>query len=286
MKLSVLHRTTFHYGAPVIESVNTLHLQPRDFAYQKTLSSFIRVIPATRLRCFDDLYQNITHHFQLSQSHSKLEIESRIKVLNQPLDISDESRSAGLTEYLDPEIREIVWPYLQESRRVSRSPLVWRTALDVTGDFASVYEKSNAIMGWIHREFVYEPGATSVKAHLEESFSVKRGVCQDFTHVMLGMCRVVGVSARYASGYIYNGPLDSLVGAQASHAWCEVYLPGAGWKGFDPTCGILAAGLHVRVAAARNPAQVTPIRGSYLGDDSIFRSMEVNVNAQTVEGKA
>ena len=65
VKLAVLHRTTFLYGAPVIESLNTLHLQPRDFAYQKTLSAFIRVIPATRLLCFADLYHNITHHFQL-----------------------------------------------------------------------------------------------------------------------------------------------------------------------------------------------------------------------------
>ena len=198
--------------------------------------------------------------------------------MNQPLDISDESRSAGLAEYLAPEIREIVWPYLQESRRVSRSPLVWRAALDVTGGLASVYEMSNAIMGWIHEEFIYQPGATSVKAHLEESFSVKRGVCQDFTHVMLGMCRVIGISARYASGYIYNGPLDSLVGAQASHAWCEVYLPGAGWIGFDPTNNTLADERYVKVAVGRDYEDVSPVEGSYRGVAHCELSVQVEVS--------
>ncbi len=265
MKLAVLHRTTFHYAAPVSLSLNTLHLEPRTFPYQKTISSLIRVLPATRLRRFTDLFQNHTHHFELPEPHTRLEIESRLRVHNLPLDISQASRTASLVAFTEAAVHERVWPYLQESSRVRQSPDIWRQALDVTRPSLSVYEQAGALMDWIHREFRYEPGATGVKAHLEESFALKRGVCQDFTHVMVGMCRSVSVPARYASGYLYNGPRDSLVGAQASHAWCEVYLPGAGWIGFDPTNNTLADERYVKVAVGRDYDDVAPVVGSYSG---------------------
>jgi len=264
-KLAVLHRTTFHYAAPVTHSLNTLHLEPQTFPYQKTLSSLIRVLPATRLRRFTDLFQNHTHHFELPEPHARLEIESRLRVHNLPLDISQAGRTAGREEFAGMVVHERIWPYLQESNRVRQSPEIWRQAVDVTCGLAAVYEQACALMEWIHREFRYEPGATGVKAHLEESFALKRGVCQDFTHVMVGMCRSVGVPARYASGYLYNGPRDSLVGAQASHAWCEVYLPGAGWIGFDPTNNNLADERYVKVAVGRDYDDVAPVVGCYSG---------------------
>jgi transglutaminase-like putative cysteine protease len=275
VRLSVLHRTTFSYGAPVTHSLNTLHLEPRTFPYQKTLSALIRVIPATRLRRFTDLFQNITHHFELPEPHLKLEIESRIRVHNLPLDISNASFNATVHDYRDPSIRERIWPYLQESSRVSKSPEVWRETLDVTRGTPSVHGQACAIMAWIHREFRYEPGATAVTTHLEETFALRQGVCQDFSHVMIGMCRAIGVAARYASGYLYNGPQDSLVGAQASHAWCEVYLPEAGWIGYDPTNNNLADERYVKLAVGRDYDDVAPIVGSYRGSGHC--RMEVRV---------
>ncbi|MEI8038178.1 MAG: transglutaminase family protein [Verrucomicrobiota bacterium] len=264
-KLSVMHRTTFHYGMPVHHSLNTLHLEPRTFPYQKTLSSLIRVIPATRLQRFTDLFQNPTHHFELPDPHVKLQIESRLRVHNLPLDLTDEQCAATLQALDEPAVRERIWPYLQTSNRVSMTPDLWRQAVDITCGLPSVYGQANALMGWIHREFRYEPGSTGVKAHLEESFASKHGVCQDFTHIMLGLCRSLGVPARYASGYLYNGPKDSLVGAQASHAWCEVYLPGAGWIGFDPTNNTLADDRYVKIAVGRDYDDVAPVVGSYQG---------------------
>ena len=90
-------------------------------------------------------------------------------------------------------------------------------------------------------------------------------MCQYSTHTLLGLCRSLGVPARYASGYLYNGPKDSLVGAQASHAWCEVYLPGAGWIGFDPTNNTLADDRYVKIAVGRDYDDVAPVVGSYQG---------------------
>ena len=280
MRLAVFHRTTFNYGMPVTQSVNTLHLEPRTFPYQKTISALIRVIPATRVRRFTDLFQNITHHFELPGAHTKLEIESRIRVHNLPLDISQASRQATLDGYQDSSIREQIWPYLQESRWVSRHPEVWRQALDVIGSLTAIFEQSLALMQWIHREFTYQSGVTNVHTHLEEAFQMRRGVCQDFTHVMLGLCRSVGIPARYASGYLYNGPRDTLVGAQASHAWAEVYLPAAGWIGFDPTNNTLADERYVKVSVGRDYEDVAPVRGSYHG--SGLCRMEVQVEVEKI----
>jgi transglutaminase-like putative cysteine protease len=280
MRLAVFHRTAFHYGSPVINSINTLHLEPRTFPYQKTLSALIRVVPATRVKRFTDLFQNITHHFELLGPHDRLEIESRIRVHNLPLDISSQSREATGESFSDPSIREQIWPYLQDSRWVSRHPEVWREALDITNGIPSVFGQATALMQWIFREFRYEPGATNVNTHLEEAFQMRHGVCQDFTHVLLGLCRSVGIPARYASGYLYNGPRDSLVGAQASHAWAEVYLPAAGWIGFDPTNNTLADERYVKISVGRDYEDVAPVRGSYQGTGHC--RMEVHVEVEKI----
>jgi transglutaminase-like putative cysteine protease len=265
-RLAVTHRTSFHYGTPVTLSENTLRLEPRVFPYQKTLSAFVRVLPATRVRRFTDLFENITHYFELPDPYTKLEIVSSIRVHNLPLDIPPAALAAGTDGYrADPAVRERVWPYLQPSGRVERNPAIWRQAVDVAGDLPSVHGAAWAIMEWIHLEFHYLAGVTRVNTTVEEVFTHRHGVCQDFTHVMLGMCRALGIAARYASGYIYNGPRDSLVGAQASHAWCEVYLPGAGWIGYDPTNRTLADDRYVKIAVGRDYDDVAPVTGSYVG---------------------
>ena len=262
------------------DSVNTLHLEPRTFPYQKTLGAIIRIIPATRVRRFTDLFQNITHHFELSSPHAKLEVESKIRVHNLPLDISAAAQLTQKEEYQDASIREVTWLFLQESRWVSKSPEVWRQAVDITMGITSVYGQALAIMSWIFREVRYEPGFTDVNTHADEAFLQRKGVCQDFTHIMLSLCRSVGLAARYASGYLYNGPRDTLVGAQASHAWCEVYLPGGGWIGFDPTNNTLADERYVKIAVGRDYEDVAPIRGSYHGTGHCY--MEVSVLVEKI----
>lgn len=276
-QLSVLHRTTFHYAHPVTRSENTLRLEPRTFPLQKTISAFVRVLPATRLQRFTDLFQNITHRFELPGEHKRLEIESRIKVCNLHLSLSPESLSATREQYDAPEVRERIWPYLQETRRVDMRPEIWREAVDLTEGIDSVHDKALALMKWIHQSFTYQPGSTAVHTHMVEAYEMRTGVCQDFAHVMLGMCRSIGIAARYASGYLYNGPTDHLVGAQASHAWAEVYLPGAGWIGFDPTNNNLADERYVKVAVGRDYDDVAPVEGTYHGSGHCHLEVMVRV---------
>jgi transglutaminase-like putative cysteine protease len=273
----VLHRTTFEYDAPATESRNELHLEPRKFPFQRTLQAFVKILPATRVRRVKDWFDNVTHHFEIPGAHRRLEITSRVRVQNLKLELSAAAENGGMEFYRESEVRERIWPFLQESRYVSRHPEIWRAALDLTGDLDSVYEKSLAMMNWIHREFRYETGSTQVGTHLEEAFGQRHGVCQDFTHVMLGLCRAVGIPARYASGYLYNGPLDDLVGAQASHAWPEVCLPETGWVGFDPTNNTLADDRYIKIAVGRDYDDVAPVKGSYHGTAHCKLSVTVEV---------
>lgn len=277
----VLHRTVFDYDAPVRDSMNTLHLEPRTFPFQRTLAAVVKILPATRVRRFHDLFDNVTHHFEVPGEHRRLEIESRIKIQNLPLVVPEASQRATLNEYRGGDIPERTWAYLQESRFVSRHPQIWRQALDITNGLGPVFEQAVAIMHWVHREFRYDTGSTHVNTHLEEAFALRRGVCQDFTHVMLGLCRAVGIPARYASGYLYNGPRDHLVGAQASHAWPEVFFPGIGWIGFDPTNETLADERYIKIAVGRDYDDVAPVRGTYHGSGHC--KMSVTVEVEKVE---
>ena len=145
-RYQVLHRTTFEYGSPVTDSVNVLHLEPRTFPFQKTLQSFIEVKPATRLRSFRDLFDNISHHFELSSAHERLQITSRLRVQNLKLELPDSARLAGFEAYADAETRERIWPYLQESRYVSSHPVIWKQAVDLTGGLSSIFEKGQGIL--------------------------------------------------------------------------------------------------------------------------------------------
>jgi transglutaminase-like putative cysteine protease len=276
-KLQVTHRTVFEYAAPVSDSINTLHLEPRNFPFQRTISSIIRVLPSTRIRRFSDLYQNITHHFEMFKPHQQLEVYSRLKVQNLPLIIPDRSMDACAQDLNDLSIRERTWPFLQGSHLVSLQPKIWRTAVDLTYGVGSLHQQAMIIMRWIHENFLYSPGVTVVNTHLAEAFALRAGVCQDFTHVMLGLCRSVGLPARYASGYLYNGSSDLLIGAQASHAWCEVYLPHIGWIGYDPTNNTLADERYVKVAVGRDYDDVTPVKGVYSGTSHCIMKVDVIV---------
>lgn len=276
-KYQVRHRTAFHYAAPVNKSANTLHLHPPTFPLQKTLSCFIRVLPATRLRCFRDLYDNITHHFEISSAHQRLEVESTLRVQNLPLSLTEADETATLDNYSATGDGDTLWPFLQPTSYVPFRPEIWRQSLDLTSDMKTVLAKARSIMSWIHESFTYDAHSTVVSSKLDEILTLKAGVCQDFTHVMLGFCRSIGIPARYASGYLYSGPLDTLVGAQASHAWVEIFLPESGWIGLDPTNNTLADERFIKVAVGRDYDDVAPVKGQYSGTASC--RMEVDVEA-------
>ena len=276
MRLDVLHRTRYRYAEPVRDSFNQLRVRPVDAPQQDCERFLLRVLPPVRLRHYLDLHANHVNFFELHEAHSSLEIECRSRVVTRtpppvPEDAFPLARAAECARM------ERCHEYLQPSRYVDPSPDAWRLAVDAAHGCADLWRAALAVGRAVHREFRYEPGATNAQTPADEVFRGRRGVCQDFAHVALAMCRSLGIPARYVSGYLYNGPKELLRGAQASHAWCEVFVPGTGWRGIDPTNDQLADERYVRVAVGRDYADVAPVQGSYRGTADQELTVEVDV---------
>ena len=172
---------------------------------------------------------------------------------------------------------EECYDFIQSSKHVEIDATAWRLAVDATLGETDAWQAAVKIMRFIHSTFEYEPAATTIHTPVAQVIEHRKGVCQDFTHVMLGMCRALKIPARYVSGYLYNGPLDQLEGAQASHAWCEVYIPDFGWRALDPTNDQQADDRYIKVAIGRDYADIVPVQGSYRGAGSKKMTVEVNV---------
>jgi transglutaminase-like putative cysteine protease len=129
----------------------------------------------------------------------------------------------------------------------------------------------------IYDSFEYEAGVTEVNSPIEVALEQRRGVCQDFAHIMTAIARVWGIPCRYASGYLYHKGSRDRSAANATHAWVEAYLPSLGWVGFDPTNDIMAGSRHIRAAVGRDYADVPPTRGTYKGGADSELSIAVSL---------
>lgn len=276
MRLEVVHRTQYHYTAAVQDSFNELRMRPVDNEHQRCERSLLRVVPSVRLKHYVDLHSNHVSFFELNEPHVSLELDCRSVVLTQSLPMPA-NPSFPMARVSECARMERCHEYLQPSTYVDPSPEAWRLALDASHAEEDLWGAAIAIMKLVFREFRYEPGATHVKTHVNDVLSDRRGVCQDFAHVMLAMCRARSIPALYVSGYLYNGPSELLRGTQASHAWCEVFVPGVGWRGLDPTNDQPADERYVKVAVGRDYADVAPVQGTYRGGAGQSLSVEVEV---------
>ena len=148
-------------------------------------------------------------------------------------------------------------------------------ALDATVGLTDAWQASVAIMRFVHGRLSYEPNSTTVHTHMRDVLKEKRGVCQDFAHVMLGLCRSLKIPALYVSGYLATEV------AQATHAWVEVLIPGVGWRALDPTHNRQTDEAYVKIAVGRDYADVPPVSGNYKG--TLNRKLEVNVNIRALQ---
>ena len=279
MKLQVVHRTHYAYADAVAQNYNELRLQPISDSAQNCDSFILKILPATRLSHFLDFYLNYVHYFEIPEPHQTLTIESVSRVSTTSASLPDDAETAPMGRLPECLRMEKCYDFLQASTFVALSPEVWKLALDTSDGQKDVWRAAVAIRRFIHGNFEYMPKSTTVSTHMLEVLKLRCGVCQDFAHLMLGMCRAIRIPARYVSGYLYNGPLDKLVGAQASHAWCEVYVPDVGWRGLDPTNNRAADDHYIKVATGRDYADIVPVKGHYKGTANRTMSVDVRVTA-------
>ena len=281
MRLKVTHRTQYLYSSAVRESFNEARLQPTTNDHQTCENFLLRVLPAVRLKHYHDLYSNIVHYFDIAAPHDTLDIESTAQMHTFPTSLALDATPWPLARVGELMRYERCFDYTQPSHYVENPPELWRLALDVTAGQTDVWQTALAVMAFVRREFRYDSGSTDVHTRIGQVLLDRSGVCQDFAHVMIGLLRAVGIPALYVSGYLYNGPRDQLLGAQASHAWCEVFLPGIGWRGLDPTNNQPADDRYIKLAVGRDYADVPPLRGHYKG--TLDRKMDVEVFVERLD---
>ncbi len=276
MKWEILHRTRFNYASPVRDSFNEVRLQPQANDQQTVDSFLLKVLPAARLRHYADFYHNIIHHFEIPESHSSLTVESHSRVTTRQGPLLAADATPFPLARIEEALRwERSYDFLQASRFVETTPEVWRLALDVLGDERDTWQAALKLMSFVYSHLKYESASTHVHTHMKEVLAQRRGVCQDFAHVLLGLCRVMKIPACYVSGYLATEK------ASATHAWMEVLIPGVGWRALDPTHNSQPGENYVKIAVGRDYADVAPVSGHYVGNTA--RSLEVSVQIKAME---
>lgn len=278
MKLHTLHRTRFVYATPVRESFNEARLRPVTGDGQECRHFDFDVSPDARTSHYFDFYANCVHLFEIGAPHSELIVEASALVFtrDEPA-LPPGAEPAPLARVDECLLQDRCYDFLPDSTYVEITPETTALALAASAGATDAWQAAQAIMRHVHAEFRYQPASTNVHTHMREVIKARHGVCQDFAHVMIGYCRALKIPARYVCGYLYNGPRDRLNGAQASHAWVEVFINGTGWCGLDPTNAALVASRHVKVAVGRDHADVSPLKGTYRGTDKHTLSVEVLV---------
>ncbi len=279
MNLRVFHRTQYTYRSPVIDSSNQVRLRPATEDPKRLGFFLLNVRPPHRVRHFRDEFFNYVQWFEMPEPITELIIEATSHVQTTSPYAAGKPMGAKLS-HIEGEAADMLRPFLTASRYVDLTPDVWRLALDAKGASDDVFEIAEAIMQLVNRDWAYFPSATHAQTHMSEVMRDRRGVCQDFAHVMLGMCRSIGIPARYVSGYLYNGPRGTLRGAQASHAWCEIWLPEQGWFGLDPTNNTLADDRYIKIATGRDYDDAAPVRGSFSGPPGATAALSVTVEVE------
>lgn len=270
MFYSIRHVTRFRYSAPVHESVMELRMQPRSEGPQALRSFQIVTHPRTQLYAYTDYLGNAVYHFNVLRAHEELRLEMQAVVEITPRPAAPAAADPlEWQRYNALNLTDEQFDLIEPSRFARSSPalLDFIAAHDLArpeGDPLTALRHLNRV---VHGAFDYEVGVTQVHSPIEHALAEKRGVCQDFAHIMIAVARGWGIPTRYVSGYLHHRRKgEDRSGEDATHAWVEAYLPSLGWIGFDPTNDIEAGERHIRVAVGRDYADVPPTRGTYKGD--------------------
>ena len=277
MRLSITHETVYQYAEPAFDSHNEVRLRPLDDDLQQTLRFDLSTEPRAAVRTRSDYFGNTVHYFSVPGYHRSLRIRAESLVMTQqpailgpqrerplPLSASPQSlQQSGLAEFLSPS------SYVPRSDELQELGRCLVRASD--GDAARFWD---ALLGYMHENLSYVPGATGVEDDALKVLHDRRGVCQDFAHLVLGLSRAAGVPARYVSGYVK--PVEG--GADASHAWAELHLPALGWVGMDASARGPIDERYVRVAYGRDYADANPVRGTFKGGGQ--QQLQVGVRVQ------
>jgi transglutaminase-like putative cysteine protease/predicted glutamine amidotransferase len=287
-RYDVLHRTVYRYTTPIERSMHLFRLTPMHDRLQQLVEHELSISVEGQQRDYDDVFGNRVRRLVVDTPFHEMRIEARSRVVLSdvdPLSYRPLHARSMIPLVWMPWQRQVLQPYLLP-------PELPESELSELTDYAMSFVERNDydlldtlldINDTIFTEYEYRQGSTTLFTTPFEVYANRQGVCQDFTNLFICLARLLGVPARYVCGYIYTGPKHhNQAQAEASHAWVQVYLPEAGWKGFDPTNGILTQTQHVRVAVGRNYVDATPTSGAiYVGGGG--ETLEVEVRVEPID---
>ncbi|MEO8923331.1 MAG: transglutaminase family protein [Caldimonas sp.] len=286
-RYTVEHETRYAYRVPVAQSWQLAHLTPRGLPWQRVVSHRLGIEPAADERREErDAFGNGVTHFAVHGPHPLLRVRMQAEVE------LDQRPDAGAAD-------DMSWEGVRDSLRADPAQdglmparMSEQSALVPWSDSARAYALPSFVAGrgWlevvshlmhrIHSDFEFDTEATTVTTQVDEILELRRGVCQDFAHLMLACLRGHGLPGRYVSGYLLTDPPPGrarLLGADASHAWIAAWSPAHGWVEFDPTNDHLADQRYITLAWGADFADVVPLRGVILGGRGQSMDVEVSV---------
>jgi len=287
-RLRIRHTTRYHYDQPIRRSVHRLHLRPAADLRQNLVRHRLTITPRVPVIEYEDVFGNWSQRFELNEPYTELTITA-----DSVVEIADTDPFAFASLPIHPPSWPLVWmPWERTMLAPYLTPLeLPDTQLQELYDYGMQFVKRNdgdlmetlfAINLSLYREYKYVKGCTDLTTSPYQVYCSRSGVCQDFANLFITLARLLGIPARYVCGYLYTGDSGrSRAASDETHAWVELYIPNIGWKGFDPTNGVLPQTHHVRVAVGRNYLDSTPTSGTLYSRGARER-LEVDVNVTDV----
>ena len=288
VRYRIRHRTAYRYSSQVLVSQNLLYLTPRETLNQHCLESRILIVPTPTVAPTSriDVFGNIAHNFDLDVPHNRFEVTATSRVAVSAPSIPDpaatpawDAAADGSLAALDPE-HHLLHAYRIRVEPQSLATAICNYARPSFPPGRPLLMAALDLTQRMFREFAYDPGATTVTTPLSTVLRTRRGVCQDFARLLIAALRTLNLSAGYVSGYLVTEPPKGqprLVGADQSHAWVRLYVPGWGWVDLDPTNGVLAGQGHITLAWGRGFRDVVPVKGVISGGGEHDLKVEVDV---------
>jgi len=272
----IVHITKYQYNWPIKESINEIRLFPHNFENQDVLQYELHITNNPDVEISKDYYGNRVGNFNNLEAHSEMTIESRMSVrVNHSLKIPE----IDLTTVADLEIekqKSVLLLRLSYPETIQKQNKINAILKKIDCMDKPIIEIAQRCNQYIYENFTYTKGITNIETTVDEILAMKKGVCQDFAHVLLQLLRTVGIPSRYVSGYICPNE-SGLRGEGATHAWVEIYTPTQGWLGLDPTNNIWTMDNHIRLSVGKNFYDCTPVKGTFKGLARQTLSVSVSV---------
>ena len=274
MRIRIVHDTIYRYDNPPASVIQTLRLTPRNYDGQFVQSWRIDVSADCRLAPHEDAFGNLGHTFTVDGPLDALTVHVEGEV--DTVDLN--GVISGAIERFPPAL------FLRETALTCLDPAIAELAVQTRASSGQdTLPLLHALMARLNQEMTFDTDPTHTATTASEAFALKRGVCQDLTHIFIAAARSLGVPARYVSGYFHRA--DGVTEQDAGHAWAEAYVPDLGWVAFDPTNRISATDAHLRVAIGLDYLSAAPVRGARSGGAGEALQVRIHVDQAMRQGQ-